>query len=580
MTSSEADVVIVGMGWAGSILAAELSKAGLHVIGLERGTTRDPDDELYRNAHDELRFAVRGELVQDTARETWTLRHDLAETALPIRYAGSFRPGEGVGGSGIAWGGAVWRFQPADFTFRSSTLERGGTLPDDSCAADWPVSYAELEPYYDRFERTLGVTGIAGNVRGKRQARGNPFEGERSNEYPLPPLKPSDTTAKFHEAALLLGWHPFPQPVANSSLPYTNPDGVSRGACTYCGTCAFHPCRVGAKADPLVTLLPVARRHANFELRSDARVFRVVHDGKRARGVLYHDSRGRIIEQRAALVILAAYTLGNVRLLLLSGIGRPYDPTTGRGIVGRNYSYQVMLSGSAFFEDQQFRRYMGATGVAAYIDDFMPANLNYPDLDFVGGGMIGCGARGGAPISGLVLPPGTPAWGREWKSALQFWYDRVVTVIASGQVLPYRTSFLDLDPNYKDAWGNPLLRITFDWRINERRLASYLGNRVNQALKAMQPTYIAEPRSLPAHYDVVPYQSTHNSGGAVMGGDPATSMVNRYLQAWDVPNVFVVGASAFPQSSGHGPTGTVGALAYWAADAILDRYLRTDSLLA
>jgi gluconate 2-dehydrogenase alpha chain len=147
-------------------------------------------------------------------------------------------------------------------------------------------------------------------------------------------------------------------------------------------------------------------------------------------------------------------------------------------------------------------------------------------------------------------------------------------------VLPYRTSFLDLDPNYKDAWGNPLLRITFDWRINERRLASYLGNRVNQALKAMQPTYIAEPRSLPAHYDVVPYQSTHNSGGAVMGGDPATSMVNRYLQAWDVPNVFVVGASAFPQSSGHGPTGTVGALAYWAADAILDRYLRTDSLLA
>jgi gluconate 2-dehydrogenase alpha chain len=575
------DAVVVGLGWAGSILAAELTKAGLTVVGIERGPNRSPSGDVYRGAHDELRYAVRSELAQNPATETWTLRHDLTETALPLRSIGSFRPGEGLGGSGIAWGGACWRFDPVDFRLRSHTLERYGpdALPTDTVVQDWPISYDDLEPYYDRFEYMAGTTGRAGNLLGEIREGGNPFEGFRSREYPLPPLKDSHATSLFRAATHELGLHPFPQPVANSSEVYTNPDGIERAACTYCGMCAFHPCKSGAKADPLVTVLPVALGSERFELRTQARVFRIEHDGTRARGVSYYDADGNVHYQPAEVVVLAAYALGNVRLLLLSEMGRPFDPATCTGVVGRGYSYQVMIGRTAFFRDRELKRYMGATGAALCVDDFNGDNFDHADLGFVGGGTLGCGARGGTPITGLALPPGTPQWGLEWKEALRTWYDRSLTVIGSGCVLSYRDNYLDLDPNYRDAWGHPLLRITFNWKQNERLLARYLHAQIGEVLGAMHPTTASPARDLPAHYDTQLYQSTHNCGGAVIGDDPETSVVNRSLQMWDFENVFVVGGSAFPQNSGHGPTGTIGALAYLASEEIATRYAVVEGSL-
>jgi gluconate 2-dehydrogenase alpha chain len=576
----EVDVVIVGVGWVGGILAAELTKAGLKVVGLERGGPRGTQD--FQHDHDEIRYALRYELMQNTAVETWTLRHNLRETALPFRELGSFLPGTGLGGAGVHWNGQTWRFHPRDFTIRSSTVERYGAaaIPADSTIQDWGITYDQLEPYYDKFEYMAGISGKAGNIRGQKQDGGNPFEGPRQREYPVPPMQVAHATAVFRDAAAKLGYHPFPGPSANLPVAYTNPDGVARGACTYCGFCERFGCEAGAKADPVVTVLPVALKTGRFELRTGANVFQIRHDGRQAASVLYYDAQGRVQEQPAHIVVLGAYTFNNVRLLLLSKMGRPYDPNTGAGVVGKNYCYQTGgASATGFFAKVSFNRFMGAGANSFVIDDFNADNFDHSGLGFIGGASISCGATGARPIQSLPVPPGTPTWGKAWKAAIRQWYDNVISVGMQGENIAYRTHYLDLDPNYRDAFGNPLLRITFDWEDNERKMVAYLGPKIAEIVKATGADIVASSAGLPPHYDTVAYQSTHNTGGAIMGSDPGTSVVNNYLQMWDFPNVWVVGASAFPQNAGFNPTGTVGALSYRAAEGIL-KYVKSPGPLA
>jgi gluconate 2-dehydrogenase alpha chain len=132
---------------------------------------------------------------------------------------------------------------------------------------------------------------------------------------------------------------------------------------------------------------------------------------------------------------------------------------------------------------------------------------------------------------------------------------------------------MDLDPTYRDANGLPLVRLTFDRRENEFRMSAYTTKKAEEIARAIGPEKMSVT-PVTGKYSIVPYQSTHNAGGAIMGPDPETSAVNKYLQSWDVPNVFVIGASAYPQNSANSPTGTVGALACWASDNIKDRYLK------
>ena len=156
----------------------------------------------------------------------------------------------------------------------------------------------------------------------------------------------------------------------------------------------------------------------------------------------------------------------------------------------------------------------------------------------------------------------------------------MISVGFQGESPAYRNHFLDLDPNYRDRFGLPLVRISFDWEPNERAMVAYAGTKLLEIMRAIGPDIISGgPGTLPAHYDTVGYQSTHNTGGTIMGADPATSVVNSYLQMWDAPNVFVVGASNFPQNAGFNPTGTVGALAYRAAEGVL-KYHKSGGVLA
>ena len=271
----EADAVMVGMGWTGAILARELTKAGLNVVGLERGADRKPAEEFtLTRLRDELRYVVRLELMQDNSIDTITFRNMPDELALPIRRFGAFLPGEGVGGTGIHWGALHWRFLPTDFRIRTVLTDKYGAkaIPETMTIQDWPFSYDEIESCYDRFDKLCGVSGQAGNLRGRIVPGGNPFEGPRSDDYPNKSIKTGIAPAMFAEAAKSLGYHPFPLPVATSSAPYTNPEGITLGRCEYCGHCNRTACEANAKDHPTSTCCPCCGqiRSSNCELASSS----------------------------------------------------------------------------------------------------------------------------------------------------------------------------------------------------------------------------------------------------------------------------------------------------------------------
>src|SRR5712671_1896434 len=414
----EVDVVIVGLGWTGGILSKELTQAGLKVVALERGAPRSTEkDFAVPNIRDELRYVQRQDLMTDTARDTLTIRNNPSQEALPMRRLGSFLPGDVVGGSGVHWSGHTWRWTDMEFKIRSMYEERYGKnfIPADMTIQDWGITYAELEPYYERFERQAAVSGKAGNLKGQIVAGGNRFEAPRANEYALPALTPILASLMFGETASKEGYHPFPRPSANASQAYTNPDGAKFGACQYCGYCQRFGCEANAKGSPHVAVIPIAMKNPNFELRTHSWVTKVLKDsdGKRVTGVTYTNVlNGEEFEQPANIVLLCAYAINNVHLMLLSGIGAPYDPASGNGVVGKNYCYQTGAGATLFFEGKYFNPFMSAGGSNVTIDDF---NINWAfdrgPHGFVGGYNVAGGFNSALPIGYRPVPRGTPQWG-------------------------------------------------------------------------------------------------------------------------------------------------------------------------
>ena len=582
------DVVVIGLGWTGCILANELTDEGLDVIAIERGPWRDTSIDFAPNyAQDELRYRIRHELFLRPDQNTFTFRNKMDQTALPIRTWGAFMPPNGVGGGGVHWNAETWRFLPSDFVLRSHLTDRYGAnfLPDDMTIQDWGVTYDDLETHYDAFEYLCGTSGTAGNLRGQIQEGGNPFEGPRSRPYPNPAQKQGFGHTLFAKAARELGYKPFPQPSGNMSKAYINPLGVRQGPCTYCGFCEWFGCGNYSKASPQTTILPVLIRKSNFSARDNSEVTRINLDGsgKHATGVTFVDTSGEEWEQPADLVILAAYAIFNVQMLLHSKIGEPYDPIGSKGVIGRNFTHQSMSSVDAFFDNKKFNfnPFIASGAIGMCIDEFNGDNFDHGPHGFVGGGYLGQVQTNGRPIETTPVPKGTPRWGAKWKEAVR---DNYLSNLKGGSIhgsfYSYRDVYLDLDPIYHDRFGRPLVRMTIDFHENELKAAAFMTDKYAEIVKAMgadEDKIEKMPRKGP--YDVTKYQTTHLNGGAVMGTNPKTSALNRYLQSWDVSNLFVMGASAFPQNAGYNPTGTVAALAYWSAAAIRNQYLKNPGPL-
>ena len=583
-TLPSTDVLIIGGGWTGLLMAKELSaRSRVSILILERGRDRRPD---YIRGMDELDYFVRLHMMQDPSRETPTLRHRDGERALPIRQYGAFLPGSGVGGTGEHWGAVYPRLQPDCFELHSTTVARYGErkLPEDSSMQDWGVKYDELEPYYARSEREVGISGKAGNLNGKIIEGGNIFEGWRSSEYPMPPTETPYLSDLFRGAAKSLGYHPFNNATAVNSRDYTNPEGVSRPACSFCGYCERTPCMIGAKAQPTSVLMPVLKNRKSVTLRTGATVRRILHDstekGGKARGVTYIDETGEEVFQPADLVFLSSYTLGNNHLLFLSGIGTPYDPATDKGTLGKNLTHQVAFGVQAFLP-KPLNRFMGGGGTGVRIADFDADVFDHSNLPFIRGGMIGAMSVGTQPLSTFGNVPNSmklPRWGAAWKKAAVEFYDRTGVVSFAGEQIPYRGNRFDLDPTYKNPLGDPLLRMTINWQDNERKMVEFMNARLVEIAHAMGAKDV-NPAAPYGDYDVTRYQSTHIQGGTMMATSPDRGVVNTLGQHWDVSNLFVLGASTFPNSGSSNPTPTILALTYRTADAIVDKYLKKPGML-
>src|SRR5271156_3344357 len=237
---------------------------------------------------------------------------------------------------------------------------------------------------------------------------------------------------------------------------------------------------IAAKAQPSNTFLPLVQNLKTVSLRTGATVRRIVQGrtagGARARGVRYIDATGEDLFQPAELVILASYTLSNNRLLMLSGAGEQYDPATGKGTLGKNLTHQISFTTATAFFDQPLNRFMGSGGAGRRFADLDGDVFDHSNLPFLRGGIFGAIMTGTAPIATFgVLPRSIKArWGSEWKKAAIQYYDHTGIVTFSGEHVPYASNYFDLDSTYKDSAGDPLLRMTINWRDNERKMVEFM----------------------------------------------------------------------------------------------------------
>jgi len=568
-------VVIVGGGLTAGLVARQLTAKGIDTVVLERGGDRTSGAEAkLPTQRDELRWDTHQGLVQDWSTQTYTLRYTSKENALPVRWMEAFLPGEGMGGAANHWNGHTWRWAEYDPTIRTRFEQRYGkqAIPVDVPLQDWGTTYKEMEPYHDLFEKLFGLSGKAGNIQGKIVDGGNPFEAPRRDEYPQKPLEATEAGLVFRKVAEQLGYHPFPTPAANSSGAYTNPDGQKLGQCQYCGHCERFICEARAKASPEVLLYPMLKQRKGFEIRLRTHVLGVNYDkkAKRATGVRYVDLlTGQEYEQPADVVVLGAFTMTNTKLLLMAGIGKPYDPATRTGVVGKNFCYQTNSGVNLFMKERWFNPFLATGSTQTVIDDWNNDNFDHSGLGFLGGGGIGASMFHGRPIGARRLPPGTPPWGTAWKRANADWYAHSMGLGIQGTCYPHRENYLSLDPAYTDAYGQPLVRMTFDWRDNELKMSEFVTAKMAAIAKAVGADIVgpATPRRAP--FDTRQYQSTHITGGTIIGADPKTSVVSPHLQHWDAQNLFVVGASVYPHNSGYNPTGPLSALALRLGDDIV-----------
>lgn len=564
MATQRTDVVIVGVGAAGGILAAELGKAGMKVIGLERGPRLKTADFI---PHDELRYFQRQELRPNVKRTpvTWRMNPSAPASPLPV-----LNYGNQAGGGTVHYGTLSWRFHEDDFRARSHTTERYGAsaLPADTSLTDWPLSYADLEPFYDRAEYELGVSGKAGNLQGRKIEGGNVFEAPRRREYPMPALLADQSGVLFEAGARQLGYHPFSSPRAILSKPYHD-----RPSCTYCGFCQAFGCHVGAKSSILVTKLPEADATGNFQLLTGVMCYRVNSDnGGRVTGVSYYGPDGSDNTVEAELVILAPFIYDNTRLLLLSKTDKfPNGLANSSDHVGKHLMAHITPKVFAAFDDRFVNVYMGPSAQKHSLDDFNADNFDHSRQAFIRGGQISVGPADleAGPIGAAMSmnpPPGIPRWGAAYRDFLAKYFARYAAVVAQTENLPYADQTIDLDPQVRDQWGLPAPRLTYDWRRpNESARIEFLFGKLEGLGRAMGASQVWRAPLSPA-------PGAHHEGGTRMGSDPKTSVVNRYGQSWDIPNLFVIGSSTFPSMSGFNPTLTIQALAYMSADAIVTRY--------
>lgn len=540
-TSTEVDYVIIGSGAAGGIMAKQLSVAGFSVVVLEQGGwgkygrehEYNKDEWLARNENDDER------LMSDPKLQVNTFRPNDKVKAVP----GSHSYGRVVGGGTVTYGGSMWRHLP--YEFREASYDP--TIPSGTAMADWPITYEELEPYYTQAEWEMGISG---------QRVNSPFFAPMSKDYPVPPVPIKSSGALFHTAAAKLGLTVIPGPLAIITKPY-----MGRAACVNCGICSGYGCQVKARSSSAVTVLPVAEKTGRCEIRVRSYVREISVDGSgRVTGVIYFDAQKREIRQKAKAVILSANASESARLLLMSKSARfPDGLANSSGMVGRHVMFGNTISVNALFE-HPLNEYKGVISGAGIID-YVPSD---PKRGFYGGGrMTARGYQTPFDLGLNGLSPEAPTWGAGYKKALREEANHRMTITSFVTQLPLDSNRVDLDPDVKDAWGLPAMRITFTGHENDKKVMEFFRQKSIDILEAAGAKKVWAPPVREQN------SGAHNRGTCRMGNDPKTSVVDKFHRAHDVPNLYVVDGSSFVTGGRNHPTMTIEALAFRASDHII-----------
>lgn len=548
MALKKVNAVVIGAGAGGGIVAKELAVAGLSVVLLERGKWYSPFDCRKDDLRNQRVAALGAAFGPDDERYVRVFVDANGEEHLVRPSEGDYHNNAAcVGGGTFSYGALAWRFMEKDFRMRSTYgAVEGSTLED------WPISYNDLEPYYEKAEWEIGVSGDDSN---------NIFRAPRKKPLPMPPLPPARENQILRDTADLLGLHPFDAPTARNTVPYNG-----RGACMRCRWCVGFACEVDAKCGTHNTVIPKALASGNCELRTECVAKEILTNAQgRVTGVAYFDSDGRLEEQPAELVVVSCSATESPRLLLNSrsalfpsGIGNRYD------WVGRN------LQGHA---------YAGAYGLFDFdvYDDLGPgATLAVCDYNHGNPGLIGGGALANEFVRlpynfSQLRVPGVPRWGAAHKEFVRKWFKRNIAVHGPVQEIPVFDSRVQVDPKVKDHWGIPVVRLSGLNHPKTLETAKYVALKADTWLKecgALQTWLKVPGRGLSG--------SQHQAGTCRMGDDPKTSVVNRNCQVHDVPNLFVVDGSVHVTNGGFNPALTIMAIAYFASDHMVKSWKGTQ----
>jgi choline dehydrogenase-like flavoprotein len=529
-----ADVCIIGAGASGATAAKVLTERGLRVVALERGPWRTKETF----GGDELANVNRYNLWPDPLLNPRTVRTSPDEDArielfCPVPQM--------VGGGTVHWQGWLPRFTESDFRLRTIVGDLPGTT-----LADWPISYADLEPYYSLIEWAFGVSG---------DPNGNRFEGPRSRGYPCPPLPMSRYAQKFHQGCAALGHNSFPTPQAALSRPFNGrpPTVISAFA-------QQHGDPTGTRSSALNVFVPDAVATGRYDLRPDCYVREITVDARgRAASAVYEDADGDLLEQDADVFILACGAVESARLLLLSHSGRfPNGLANGSDLVGRNVTFHEYSAAVGLFDDP-IHAWAGGGYVSASTFQFYEHD---DSRGFASGGHVAC-AGVGIPLPINWDLPDRPLWGAEAKRMDREYFNHSMAVAMVVHDMPQHDNRVELDDKVTDAWGLPVARITLKPHPNDLAMGRWLIDRNAEILDAAGATKVYR-----VYIDRITGNCSHQHGTTRMGDDPRTSVLNRWCRAHDVDNLYVVDGGPFPTATGANPTLTIMANAWRVAEHI------------
>jgi choline dehydrogenase-like flavoprotein len=510
--SDDSVVVVIGSGAGGGTLANELCQKGIKVVLLEAGKRYTIADFMNDEWDSFIQLAW---LDKRTTSGTWRVAKDFPN--LPAWICKT------VGGSTVHWAGASLRFQEHEFRDRSEYGEVAGAN-----LLDWPLTLAELEPYYARAEDKLGVTRTNG----------------------IPGLPGNNNFKVMYNGATRIGY----KDVHTGRMAINSRARDGRGPCMQLGFC-FQGCKSGAKWSTLYTEIPKAEATGMLDVRPESMALRIEHDDAgKVTGVLYADAGGNQQLQKARAVCVACNSIESPRLLLNSASNLfPDGLANGSGQVGRNYMRHTTGSVYAIFE-QPVRMYRGTTMAGIITDE----SKHDTSRGFVGGYELETLSLG-LPFMAAFLEPG--AWGPEFTAAIED-YDQMAGMWIVGEDMPQESNRVTLHAEEKDQWGLPIPNVHFDDHDNDLAMRNHAYKQGRAVYEAVGATRV---------FETPPYPSTHNLGTSRMSERPEDGVVNKWGQSHEVANLFVSDGSQFTTGAAENPTLTIVSLAIRQADYIADQ---------